>query len=144
MRTTYMAKPNSVERKWYIVDATGKTVGRLASEVATILRGKHKPEYTPHVDTGDFVIVINAEKVVFTGKKLHSKIYRRHSGYPGGLKETTAADMLRTHPERVLFSAIKGMLPKNSLGRKQLTKLRVYAGSEHPHTAQQPIPWESK
>lgn len=144
MRTTYMAKPNAVERKWYIVDAAGKTVGRLATEVASILRGKHKPEFTPHVDTGDFVIVINAEKVVFTGKKLQSKIYRRHSGYPGGLRETTAGDMLRTHPERVLFSAIKGMLPKNSLGRQQLTKLRVYAGTEHPHSAQQPIPWESK
>ncbi|MFC4765917.1 50S ribosomal protein L13 [Effusibacillus consociatus] len=143
MRTTYMAKPNAVERKWYIIDAEGKTVGRLATEIATILRGKHKPEFTPYVDTGDFVIVINAEKVVFTGKKLQSKIYRRHSLYPGGLKETTAADMLKSKPERVLFSAVKGMLPKNSLGAKMLTKLRVYAGTEHPHSAQQPIPWES-
>jgi large subunit ribosomal protein L13 len=144
MRTTYMAKPNAVERKWYIIDAAGKTVGRLASEVASILRGKHKPEYTPHVDTGDFVILINAEKVVFTGKKLHSKIYRRHSLYPGGLKETSAATMLATKPERVLYEAVKGMLPKNSLGRKQLTKLRVYAGTEHPHAAQKPIVWEAK
>jgi large subunit ribosomal protein L13 len=138
-----MAKPNAVERKWYIIDAEGKTVGRLATEIASILRGKHKPEFTPHVDTGDFVIVINAEKVVFTGKKLQSKIYRRHSLYPGGLKETTAAEMLKNKPERVLFSAVKGMLPKNSLGAKMLTKLRVYAGTEHPHSAQQPIPWES-
>lgn len=144
MRTTYMAKPNAVERKWYLVDATGKTVGRLASEIASILRGKHKPEFTPHVDTGDFVIVINAEKVVFSGKKLQSKIYRRHSGYPGGLRETTAGEMLKTHPERVLYLAVRGMLSKNSLGRKQLTKLRVYAGNEHPHIAQKPIPWESK
>jgi large subunit ribosomal protein L13 len=144
MRTTYMAKPNAVERKWYIVDAAGKTVGRLASEVASILRGKHKPEFTPNVDTGDFVIVINAEKVVFTGKKLQKKIYYRHSLYPGGLKATTAADMLNTKPERVLFNAVKGMLPHNSLGRKQLTKLRVYAGSEHPHAAQNPIVWEAK
>lgn len=144
MRTTYMAKSEAVERNWYIIDAADKTVGRLATEIATILRGKHKPEFTPHVDMGDFVIVINAEKVVFTGKKLQNKLYRRHSLYPGGLRETTAAEMLRTKPERVLFSAVKGMLPKNSLGAKMLTKLRVYAGTEHPHTAQQPIPWESR
>ena len=144
MRTTYMAKSGAVERKWYIIDAEGKTVGRLASEVASILRGKHKPEFTPHVDTGDCVILINAEKVVFTGKKLHSKIYRRHSLYPGGLKETSAATVLATKPERVMFDAIKGMLPHNTLGRQQLTKLRVYAGAEHPHAAQNPIPWESK
>ncbi|BCJ87308.1 50S ribosomal protein L13 [Effusibacillus dendaii] len=144
MRTTYMAKPNAVERKWYLIDAEGKTVGRLATEIASILRGKHKPEFTPHVDTGDFVVVINAEKVVFTGNKLQNKIYRRHSLYPGGLKETTAANMLKTKPERVLQSAVKGMLPKNSLGAKMMTKLHVYAGGEHPHQAQQPIPWESK
>lgn len=144
MRTTYIAKPNAVERKWYIIDAAGKTVGRLASEVATILRGKHKPEFTPGVDTGDFVILINAEKVVFTGKKLHNKIYRTHSLYPGGLKETSAATMLATKPERVLYNAVKGMLPHNTLGRKQLTKLRVYAGSEHSHAAQNPIVWETK
>ncbi len=138
MRTTYMAKPGAVERKWYIVDATGKRVGRLATEVASILRGKHKPEYTPHVDTGDFVIVINAEKVVFTGKKLQDKRYYRHSGYPGGLKTTTAEDMLAKHPERVMEMAIKGMLPHNRLGADQYRKLKVYAGAEHPHAAQQP------
>jgi large subunit ribosomal protein L13 len=144
MRTTYMAKPGAVERKWYIIDAAGKTVGRLASEVAAILRGKHKPEFTPGVDTGDFVILLNAEKVVFTGKKLQNKIYRTHSMYPGGLKETTAATLLATKPERVLYNAIKGMLPHNTLGREQLTHLRVYAGTEHPHAAQNPIAWESK
>lgn len=144
MRTTYMAKPGAVERKWYIIDAEGKTVGRLATEVASILRGKHKPEFTPHIDTGDFVIIINAEKVVFTGKKLTDKIYYRHSLYPGGLKQTTAGQMLASKPERVLTYAIKGMLPHNTLGAQQLTKLRVYAGTEHPHAAQNPIPWESK
>jgi large subunit ribosomal protein L13 len=138
-----MAKPDAVERKWYVIDATGKRVGRLASEIASILRGKHKPEFTPHVDTGDFVVVVNADKVVFSGQKLYKKIYRRHSGYPGGLKEIRAIDMLKTHPERVLYLAVKGMLPHNSLGRKQLTKLKVYAGPNHPHQAQQPIPWES-
>lgn len=144
MRTTYMAKPNAVERNWYIIDAAGKTVGRLASEVASILRGKHKPEFTPGVDTGDFVILINAEKVVFTGKKLQNKIYYRHSLYPGGLRQTTAGTMLATKPERVLYEAVKGMLPKNTLGRKQLTKLRVVAGTEHGHAAQNPIVWEAK
>jgi large subunit ribosomal protein L13 len=139
-----MAKPGAVERKWYIIDAEGKTVGRLASEVASILRGKHKPEFTPNIDTGDFVILINAEKVVFTGKKLQNKIYYRHSLYPGGLKQTSAATLLATKPERVLFGAIKGMLPHNTLGREQLTKLRVYAGTEHPHAAQNPIVWETK
>ncbi|MDB5085258.1 MAG: ribosomal protein [Bacilli bacterium] len=139
MRTTYMAKPGAVERNWYIVDATDHTVGRLASRVATILRGKNKPEYTPHVDTGDFVIIVNAEKVVFTGKKLTQKMYRRHSLHPGGLKEISAEGMLKSHPERILFSAIRGMLPKNTLGREQLTKLRVYKGTEHPHEAQQPV-----
>jgi large subunit ribosomal protein L13 len=143
MRTTYMAKPNAVERKWYVIDAAGKRVGRLASEIASILRGKHKPEFTPHVDTGDFVVVVNVEKVVFSGQKLYKKIYRRHSGYPGGLKEVRAVDLLKTHPERVLYQAVKGMLPHNSLGRQQLTKLKLYAGPEHPHQAQQPIPWES-
>jgi large subunit ribosomal protein L13 len=143
MRTTYMAKPNAVERKWYVIDASGKRVGRLATEIATILRGKHKPEFTPHVDTGDFVIVINVEKVVFTGKKLYDKMYRRHSGYPGGLREVRAIDVLNTHPERVLYAAVKGMLPHNSLGARQLTKLKLYAGTEHPHQAQQPIPWQS-
>ncbi|SEN61555.1 50S ribosomal protein L13 [Lihuaxuella thermophila] len=142
MRTTYMAKPMEVERKWYVVDAKGKTLGRLASEVATILRGKHKPQYTPHVDTGDFVIVINASQVELTGKKLTKKIYYRHSGYPGGLKMTTAGQMRATRPERMIELAVKGMLPKNSLGRQQLKKLKVYAGSEHPHQAQQPVEWK--
>lgn len=142
MRTTYMAKPNEVERKWYLIDAEGKTLGRLASEVASILRGKNKPEYTPHIDTGDFVIVINAEKVVLTGNKLNKKIYYRHSGYPGGLKQATAAEMLQKRPERVIELAVKGMLPKTSLGRKQAKKLHVYAGSEHKHQAQQPEVYE--
>ncbi|QSO48019.1 50S ribosomal protein L13 [Alicyclobacillus mengziensis] len=142
MRTTYMAKPNAVERKWYVIDVAGQRVGRAATMIASILRGKHKPEFTPHVDTGDFVIVVNADKVVFTGNKLHNKLYRRHSGYPGGLKETRAIDVLNTHPERIIFQAVKGMLPHNSLGRQQLTKLKVYAGTDHPHQAQQPIPWE--
>ncbi|WP_067934843.1 50S ribosomal protein L13 [Alicyclobacillus kakegawensis] len=142
MRTTYMAKPNAVERKWYVIDATGWRVGRLATEIARILRGKHKPEFTPHVDTGDFVIVTNVEKVVLTGDKWQQKLYRRHSGYPGGLKETRAIDMLHTHPERILESAVRGMLPHNSLGRKQFTKLKLYVGPDHPHQAQQPIPWE--
>ncbi|MHB1626797.1 MAG: 50S ribosomal protein L13 [Bacilli bacterium] len=140
MRTTYMAKPGSVERKWYVVDAAGKRVGRLASEVAAILRGKHKPEFTPHIDTGDFVIIVNAEKVVFTGKKLQNKLYYRHSGYPGGLKSTSAADMLKKHPERIVEMAVKGMLPHNSLGANQYRKLNVYAGPDHPHAAQQPEP----
>lgn len=142
MRTTFMAKPHEVERKWYLVDAEGKTLGRLASEVASILRGKHKPEYTPHVDTGDFVIVINAEKIHLTGNKLSQKFYHRHSGYPGGLKSTSAGKMLQTKPERVLEIAIKGMLPKNTLGRSQGMKLKVYAGPEHPHQAQMPEVWE--
>ncbi|OEF96451.1 50S ribosomal protein L13 [Vulcanibacillus modesticaldus] len=144
MRTTYMAKPNEVERKWYIIDAEGKTLGRLASEAASILRGKHKPQYTPHVDTGDFVIIINADKVHLTGKKLAQKKYYRHSGYPGGLKVTTAGDMLKNKPERMIELAVKGMLPKNTLGRKQGMKLKVYAGSEHPHAAQKPEVWEIK
>lgn len=138
MRTTYMAKAETVERKWYVVDAQGQTLGRLASEVATVLRGKHKAIYTPHVDCGDHVIIINADQIKMTGKKLDQKIYRRHSGYVGGLKEVTARDMMEKNPERVLMLAVKGMLPKNSLGRKMLTKLRVYAGSEHEHDAQQP------
>ena len=142
MRTTYMAKPGEVKRKWYVVDAKGKTLGRLASEVAAILRGKHKPEFTPHVDTGDFVIVINAKDVHLTGKKLSKKIYYRHSGWPGGLKKITAGDMRNTRPERMIELAVKGMLPKTSLGRRQLRKLKVYAGPEHPHQAQKPEVWE--
>lgn len=142
MRTTYMAKPNEVERKWYIIDAEGKRLGRLASEAAKILRGKHNPQYTPYVDTGDFVIIINADKVELTGKKLSQKKYYRHSGYPGGLKVTTAADMLKNKPDRMVELAVKGMLPKGTLGRKQGLKLKVYAGSEHPHQAQKPEVWE--
>ncbi|EST51601.1 50S ribosomal protein L13 [Brevibacillus panacihumi W25] len=142
MRTTYMAKPLEVERKWYIVDAEGQTLGRLASEVASILRGKLKPEFTPHVDAGDFVIVINADKVKLTGNKLQDKIYYTHSLYPGGLKKTTAGDMLNKKPERMFELAVKGMLPKNSLGRQMFTKLKVYAGTEHPHAAQKPEAWQ--
>ncbi len=140
MRTTYMAKPNEVERKWYVVDAEGQTLGRLASKVATILRGKHKPEYTPHVDTGDYVIVINASKVQLTGDKLQKKIYYRHTGYPGGLKKTTAGEMLKNKPERMIELAVKGMLPKGRLGRKQGKKLFVYRDGNHPHQAQKPEP----
>ncbi|WP_058300222.1 50S ribosomal protein L13 [Gorillibacterium timonense] len=142
MSTTYMAKPNEVERKWYIIDAEGKTLGRMASEAASIIRGKHKPEFTPNVDTGDFVIVINADKVVLTGKKLQKKMYYRHSLYPGGLKVTSAQDMLKNKPERMIELAIHGMLPKNRLGDALKTKLKVYAGSEHPHQAQNPEVWE--
>lgn len=142
MRTTYMAKPNEVERKWYVVDAAGQTLGRLASEVASILRGKMKPTYTPHVDTGDYVIVIDADQIQLTGKKWQKKKYYRHSGYPGGLKETTAQELMAKKPEKLIELAVKGMLPRNSLGRAQLKKLKVYAGSEHPHQAQQPETWE--
>lgn len=142
MRTTYMAKPLEVERKWYIVDAEGQTLGRLASEVASILRGKFKPEFTPHVDTGDFVIVINADKIKLTGKKLTDKMYYTHSLYPGGLKATPAGEMLNKRPDRLFEIAVKGMLPKNSLGRQMFTKLKVYAGTEHPHAAQKPEVWQ--
>jgi large subunit ribosomal protein L13 len=137
-----MAKANEVERKWYIIDAEGKTLGRLASEAASIIRGKHKPDFTPHVDTGDFVIVLNASKIVLTGKKLQNKMYYRHSQYPGGLKTTSAGDMLKTKPERVIELAVYGMLPKNRLGDAMKTKLKVYAGAEHPHQAQLPEVWE--
>lgn len=136
---TYMATKESVQRKWYLIDATDKTLGRLASQIASILRGKHKPIYTPHVDTGDHVIVINAEKIRLTGNKLQDKKYYHHSGYPGGLKVRTAADLLNSgRPERVLKLAVWGMLPHNRLGRKMFKKLKVYAGNEHPHSAQQP------
>jgi large subunit ribosomal protein L13 len=142
MRTTYMAKPNEVERKWYLVDAEGQTLGRLASEVAALLRGKHKPQFTPHVDTGDFVIVINAEKIVLTGKKWQQKKYYRHSGYMGGLKVTPAHQMIQTKPEKMIELAVGGMLPKNKLGNALKRKLKVYAGSEHPHAAQNPEVYE--
>ncbi|WP_252315865.1 50S ribosomal protein L13 [Sinobaca sp. H24] len=142
MRTTYMAKPKELEQKWHVVDADGQTLGRLSSEVASILRGKNKPQFTPHVDMGDHVIIINAGKIHLTGKKLRDKIYYKHSGHPGGLKETTAGDMRANKPERMLELAIKGMLPKTSLGRVQSRKLHVFAGSEHNHQAQQPEKYE--
>lgn len=135
---TFVAKPHELERKWYIVDAEGKVLGRLASEVAAILRGKHKPIYTPHVDTGDHVIIINAEKVVLSGKKLEQKMYYRHSGYPGGLKQMDYKTFLQTKPELLVEKAIKGMLPHNRLGASMFTKLKVYSGTEHPHAAQKP------
>ncbi|MBF7095957.1 50S ribosomal protein L13 [Alkalibacter mobilis] len=137
-RSTVMAKSGEVERKWFVVDADGKTLGRLASEVAKILRGKNKPIYTPHVDTGDFVIVINAEKVALTGKKLDQKMYRRHSGYIGGMKEMSYRKLIAEKPEFVIEKAVKGMLPHNILGRQMFKKLKVYKGSEHPHEAQKP------
>lgn len=144
MRTTYMAKPSEVERKWYIVDAEGQTLGRLASQVASIIRGKHKPQFTPHVDIGDFVVVINADKVVLTGNKLNQKIYYRHTGYVGGLVKTKAADMLEKKPIRMMERAVFGMLPKTRQGEKMKLRLKAYAGAEHPHTAQNPEVLELK
>ena len=138
MKTTFMANAANIERKWYVVDAAGQTVGRLAAEVAKVLRGKNKPTFTPHVDTGDFVIVINAEKAVFTGKKLTDKMYFRHSGYPGGTTFTAAGKLMEKAPEKVIEKAVRGMLPKNRLGAQMYRKLNVYAGSEHPHAAQKP------
>ena len=135
---TYMAKPNELDRKWFVVDAEGKTLGRLSSEIAKILRGKHKPEFTPHVDTGDFVIVINAEKVEVTGKKLDNEFYRYHTGHPGGLKEISYRRMRDEKPEMFIRNAVKGMLPKNRLGNQMIKKLKVYAGPEHNHAAQKP------
>lgn len=142
MRTTFMAKANEIERKWYVIDAQGQTLGRLASEVASILRGKNKPTFTPHVDTGDHVIIINASEIHLTGKKLTGKIYRRHTMHPGGLKERTALEMKTKYPEQMLELAIKGMLPKNSLGRQMFKKLHVYAGAEHNQQAQKPEVYE--
>lgn len=136
---SYMPKPNEIERKWYIVDAEGMVLGRLASELAMILEGKRKPIYTPHIDTGDYVIVINAEKIELTGNKWNQKKHYYHTGYPGGLKEVPYKEMLEKHPERILRLAVKGMLPKNSLGRQMIKKLRIFEGTEHPHEAQQPI-----
>ncbi len=135
---TFMASPATIDRKWYVVDAEGQTLGRLASEVAKVLRGKNKPIYTPHVDCGDNVIIVNAEKIVVTGKKLDQKIYYHHSGWVGGMKETTLREMLQKKPEQVVELAVKGMLPKGPLGREMYTKLHVYAGAEHPHAAQKP------
>ena len=135
---TFSAKPQDVERSWFVVDAQDQTLGRLATRIATVLRGKHKPSYTPHVDCGDYVVVVNADKVRVTGRKLDQKIYYRHSGYPGGLKSVTLRRQLEIFPERVLEAAVRGMLPKNRLGRKMFKKLKVYAGPTHPHQAQEP------
>jgi large subunit ribosomal protein L13 len=135
---TYVAKPTDRQRDWYVVDAEGKTLGRLATQIANVLRGKHKPTYTPHVDVGDFVIVVNAEKVAVTGNKREKKLYWRHSGYPGGIRSRTLGDLLEKRPEEVIRKAVKGMLPRNRLARQQLRKLKVYAGPEHPHQAQKP------
>jgi len=135
---TFMQKKESVERKWFVVDADGKTLGRLATEVATVLRGKHKPTYTPHVDCGDYVIIVNAEKINLTGNKLDNKIYYNHSGYPGGLRKRTAKTMIEAYPEEMIERAIKGMLPKGSLGKQMYRKLFVYSGAEHEHQAQKP------
>lgn len=135
---SYVAKPLEIERKWYVIDATDKTLGRLSTEIATRLRGKHKPIYTPHVDCGDFIIVVNAEKVKVTGNKASQKVYRHHTGYMGGLRERSYKEMLAKHPERIIEKAVKGMLPKNSLGSQMYRKLKVYAGPEHDHQAQKP------
>ena len=142
MMKTYNAKPGEIAREWYLVDADGQTLGRLATRIADILRGKGKPEYTPHVDVGDFVVVVNAEKIVVTGNKREAKRYYRHSGYPGGLRSRTLGDLLERRPEEVIRRAVRGMLPRNRLARKQLTKLKVYAGPDHPHAAQKPEPLE--
>lgn len=139
---TYTPKPGDVERNWYVIDATDVVLGRLATHVATLLRGKHKATYAPHVDGGDFVIVINAEKIALTGNKRETKLAYRHSGYPGGLRATTYKDLLEKNPERAIEKAVAGMIPKTSLGRQQLGKLKVYVGGEHPHAAQQPQPFE--
>jgi len=139
---TYVTKPDEVQREWFVVDASGKTLGRLATEVARILRGKHKPTYSPMIDAGDYVIVVNAEKVRVTGRKMTQKFYYRHSGYPGGFKQISLGDMLARHPTRVIEYAVRGMLPKNALGRRMFKKLKVYAGPDHPHQAQNPKPLE--
>lgn len=140
--SSYIAKPQDVERKWYVIDAEGRTLGKVAAEAASILRGKKKPIFTPHVDTGDYVIVINAEKVEVTGKKRKEKIYKRHTGYPGGLRETTFEQLLSKAPEEIIRHAVKGMMPNGKLGRQMYKKLKVYAGPEHKHAAQQPEIWE--
>ena len=143
MRTsTYQAKPSDRERNWVVIDAEGKTLGRLATQIADLLRGKRKPTYTPHVDVGDFVVVVNAEKIAVTGNKLEQKRYWRHSGYPGGIRSRTLAEQLERRPEEVIRKAVKGMLPRNRLARQQLRKLKVYAGPDHPHAAQKPEPLE--
>jgi large subunit ribosomal protein L13 len=139
---TYVATPTDRERSWVLVDASGKTLGRLATQIADILRGKRKPEYTPHIDVGDFVVVVNAGKIAVTGNKREQKRYYRHSGYPGGLRSRTLGDQLERHPEEVIRRAVRGMLPRNRLARRQITKLKVYAGPDHPHAAQKPEPLE--
>ena len=141
---SFMAKKDEVTRRWFVVDAQGQVLGRLASRIAMVLRGKNKPQFTPHMDTGDFVVVVNADQVRLTGRKLDQKVYYRHSGYMGGLKETPIRNLLKKKPEEILRHAVRGMLPKNSLGRHQLKKLKIYTGAEHPHEAQQPVPltWE--
>lgn len=135
---TFSAKAEEINREWFLIDAEGKTLGRMATEIALRLRGKHKPEFTPHVDTGDYIVVVNAEKVAVTGNKLNDKMYHHHTGYVGNLKSINLKDLLQKHPERVIEKAVKGMLPKNSLGRQMYRKLKVYAGPEHPHAAQEP------
>ncbi|MEW6082455.1 MAG: 50S ribosomal protein L13 [Bacillota bacterium] len=142
MRTTYMAKPKEITRRWYVVDATGKPLGRLAARVALVLRGKHKPTFTPHLDTGDHVIVVNAEKILLTGNKPQQKMWYRHSNYPGGLKATPYEKLLADNPEKAIEMAVKGMLPHNKLGRQMAKKLKVYRGSTHPHEAQAPQAWD--
>lgn len=139
---TYSPKPSDIERKWYVIDATDIVLGRLASQVAVLLRGKHKPTYAPHMDMGDYVIVINAEKIALTGSKRENKMAYHHSGFPGGLRAINYAELLETHPERAIEKAVKGMLPKNRLARQQIQKLKVYAGPEHPHASQNPEPFE--
>jgi len=139
---TYVATPENREREWLVVDAAGKTLGRLATQIADTLRGKHKPEYTPHCDVGDFVVVVNSEQIAVTGRKREEKLYHRYSGYPGGLRTRTFAEMIERRPEEVLRLAVKGMLPRNRIARAQLRKLKIYAGPEHPHAAQQPKPME--
>jgi large subunit ribosomal protein L13 len=137
--STFMAKPSTITRRWFVIDATDAVVGRLAVQIANVLRGKHRPEYTPHMDTGEFVVVINAEKVRFTGKKLETKTYNHYTRYPGGLKKVSARDLLEKHPDRILREAVRRMVPRNILGRQQMTKLKIYAGPSHPHQAQQPV-----
>lgn len=137
--SSFMAKKGTVPQRWFVIDATDQVVGRLAVQIATILRGKHRPEYTPHVDTGEFVIVVNAAKVRFTGRKLETKTYQAYSHYPGGLKQVSAREVLANHPERIIQEAVKRMVPRNRLGRQQMAKLKIYAGNEHPHQAQQPM-----
>ena len=136
---TFMAKPSTITRRWFVIDATDQVVGRLAVQIATILRGKHRPEYTPHIDTGEFIVVINAEKVRFTGTKMETKTYHWYTRYPGGLKTAAARDLIHTDPERILREAVKRMVPRNKLGRQQMTKLKIYAGPKHEHQAQQPV-----